>query len=47
MEEELIPFHMQTLAAAREQLGESAFQSAWEEGAAWRLEEAVRKVLKD
>ena len=29
MEEELIPFHAQTRAAIREQLGESAFQSAW------------------
>jgi len=26
-------------------LGESAFQSAWEEGAKWSLEEAVRRVL--
>jgi hypothetical protein len=45
MEEELIPFHTQTLAAIREQLGEAAFQSAWEEGAKWSLEEAVQRVL--
>ncbi len=45
MEEELIPFHRHTLAAIREQLGEAAFQSAWEEGAAWSLEEAVQRVL--
>jgi adenylate cyclase len=47
MEEELIPFHTQTLAAIREQLGEAAFQSAWEMGAAWSLEEAVRKALEE
>jgi adenylate cyclase len=46
MEEELIPFHTQTLATVREQLGESAFQSAWEEGAKWSLEEAVKKALE-
>jgi adenylate cyclase len=45
VEEELIPFHTQTLAAIREQLGEAAFQSAWEEGVAWSLEEAVQRVL--
>ncbi len=38
-------FHAQTLAAVREQLGEAAFQSAWEEGGNWSLEEAVEKVL--
>jgi class 3 adenylate cyclase/tetratricopeptide (TPR) repeat protein len=45
MEEELIPFHTQTLAAVREQLGESAFQSAWEGGAKWSLEQAVKKAF--
>jgi len=37
--------HTKTLAAVREQLGGSAFQSAWEEGSKWTLEEAVKKVL--
>jgi adenylate cyclase len=45
MEIEVMHFHTQTLAAAREQLGEVAFQSAWEEGAKWSLEEAVKKAL--
>ena len=39
-------FHEQTLAAVREQLGEAAFQSAWEEGSKWILEEAVTRALK-
>lgn len=34
-----------TNAAAKESLGESAFQSAWEEGSQWSLEEAVKKAL--
>jgi hypothetical protein len=45
MEDELIPFHTQTLAAIREQLGEAVFRSAWEEGVAWSLEETVQRVL--
>jgi tetratricopeptide (TPR) repeat protein len=45
MEEELNIFHARTLAAIREQLGEAAFQSAWEEGANWSLEEAVKRTL--
>jgi hypothetical protein len=45
MEEELNIFHARTLAAIREQLGEAAFQSAWEEGANWSLEEAVKRAL--
>ena len=44
---EMIHFHAKTQAAAREQLGESVFQSAWEEGAGWALEETVAKVLAD
>jgi tetratricopeptide (TPR) repeat protein len=34
-----------TLTAARAGLGEAAFQSAWEEGGRWSLEEAVAKAL--
>ena len=44
VEPELIPFHAKTLAAVMEQLGASAFQSAWDEGAGWTLEEAVARV---
>ena len=40
-------FHEQTLAAAREQLGEAAFQSAWEQGSKWSLEEAVTRVMEE
>jgi hypothetical protein len=47
MEPEMIHFHAKTQAAARERLGESVFQSAWEEGAGWTLEEAVTKALAD
>jgi hypothetical protein len=47
MEPEVLPIHTQTLAAVREQLGEAAFQSAWEEEAAWSLEEAVQRVLSE
>jgi adenylate cyclase len=46
MEVEVMHFHAQTLAAAREQLGEVGFQSAWEQGARWSLEEAVMKALE-
>jgi len=45
MEVEVKFFHEGTLVAAREQLGESTFHSAWEQGATWSLEEAVKKVL--
>lgn len=41
------PFYQQTQAAARKQLGESAFQSAWEEGCGWTLEEAVSRALEE
>ena len=47
LEEELNIFHGRTLAAVREQLGESAFQSAWEEGSKGSLEEAVKKALEE
>jgi len=46
LEADIIHFHTQTLAAVREQLGEAAFQSAFEEGSQWSLEEAVRKALE-
>jgi predicted ATPase/class 3 adenylate cyclase len=46
MEPELQPFHTRTLAAAREQLDEAVFQSAWVEGSQWSLEEAVKKALE-
>lgn len=45
MEVEMIYFHTQSLAAAREALGESAFQLAWEQGAGWSLEEVVNRAL--
>jgi hypothetical protein len=45
MEPEMKPFHAQTLAQVRDVLGEAGFQSAWEEGSQWSLEEAVKKVL--
>ena len=47
LEGELNIFHARTLAAAREQLGDPAFQSAWEEGGKWLLEEAVKRALDD
>jgi len=45
IEGDAIQLHAQTLAAAKESLGEAAFQSAWNEGSKWRLEEAVNKAL--
>jgi tetratricopeptide (TPR) repeat protein len=47
VEGEMLPFHTQTLVNTRERLGEPAFQSAWEEGSKWPLEETVRKVLEE
>ncbi|MCB9144551.1 MAG: tetratricopeptide repeat protein [Anaerolineales bacterium] len=47
MEAEVMYIHKRTLSAVQEQLSAAAFQSAWEEGSAWSLEEAVRKVLKE
>jgi adenylate cyclase len=46
VESEVKFFHEQTLAKVKEALGEAAFQSAWEEGAKWSLEAAVKKVLE-
>ena len=45
LEMDMKSFHEQTLAAIKTQLGEEAFQSAWEEGSRWSLEETVKKVL--
>jgi len=45
--EEVIHFHAQTLAKVKEALGDEAFQSSWEEGSHWSLEDAVKKVLDD
>jgi hypothetical protein len=45
VEPDVLPIHTQMLAAVREQLGEAAFESAWEEGAGWSLEDAVQRVL--
>jgi adenylate cyclase len=47
MEPEMEAFHANTLAAIREQLGDPAFQSAWEEGAKWSLEDTVNKALEE
>jgi len=46
VEPEMIHFHNYTLAVAQEQLGKPAFQSAWEEGSRWSLEEAVNVALE-
>jgi len=47
VESEVKFFHEQILAKVKEALGDAAFQSAWEEGSRWSLEEAVKKVLDD
>jgi tetratricopeptide (TPR) repeat protein len=47
VEPDLLHFHAHTLAAVREQLGEVAFQSAWEEGSQWSVEEAVKRALEE
>ena len=39
--------HEQTLAKVKEALGEAAFQSAFDEGSKWSLEETVKKVLEE
>ena len=45
VEDVMNPFHEPTLAKVKEALVDVAFQSAWEEGSQWSLEEAVGKVL--
>jgi len=45
VEPELKPFHVKSLTKLKEALGEADFMSAWEEGAKWSLEEAVKRVL--
>jgi len=47
MESEMKGLHDQTLAKARKALGKEAFQSAFEEGSKWSLDDAVKKVLDD
>lgn len=45
MDSDMKPIHEGTLAKAKEALGEAVFQSAWEEGNQWSLDEVVKKVL--
>jgi len=45
MEVDIKFFYEQTLAKVKEALGDEGFQSAWEEGSQWSLEEAVKTVL--
>jgi hypothetical protein len=45
VEGEMLPLHVQTLETIRERLGEPVFQSAWEEGSKWSLEETVQIAL--
>jgi len=45
VEGEIKFFHEQTLAKVKVALGHVEFQSAWEEGSQWSLEETVKKVL--
>jgi class 3 adenylate cyclase/tetratricopeptide (TPR) repeat protein len=47
MEPEMFDLHAQTLTAVREQLDESAFRQAWEEGSQWSLEDAVQRALEE
>jgi len=47
MEPEVKFFYEATLAKVKEALGEAAFQSAWEDGSQWSLEEVVKKALED
>jgi len=47
VEPELGTFHAKSLTAARDVLGEAAFQSVWEQGSQWSLEEAVKVALRD
>jgi len=45
VEPELKPFHAKSLAKLKEALGEATFQSVWEDGSQWSLDETVEKVL--
>jgi tetratricopeptide (TPR) repeat protein len=47
VEPEVKFFHERTLAEVKEALSQAAFQSAWEEGSKWSLDEAVKKVLEE
>jgi len=47
MEPEIKPFHERTLAKVKEALVDEAFQSAFDEGSKWSLEETVKKVLEE
>lgn len=44
---DVMHFHAQTLTAVRAQLSEAAFQSAWETGGKWSLQDAVQRALAD
>jgi class 3 adenylate cyclase/tetratricopeptide (TPR) repeat protein len=45
VEAEMKFFRERTLAQVKEALGDEGFQSAWEEGGQWSLEEAVKRAL--
>jgi len=45
VEPEMKFFHERTLAQVKEALGDESFQSAFDEGSRWGLEEAVKRVL--
>jgi tetratricopeptide (TPR) repeat protein len=47
MEPEMNPLYEVTLAQVKDALGEAEFQSAWEEGSQWSLEEAVKRALEN
>lgn len=44
---EVMPFHAKTLTAVRAQLSEADFQSAWEVGNKWSLDDAVKRALDE
>lgn len=45
IEPDVKSFREQTLAQVKQALGDEGFQSAWEEGSKWSLDEAVKRVL--
>ena len=47
MEVEVKQLHAQTVAAVQVQLGEAAFQQAWDEGAQWTLAETMAYALEE